>query len=297
MKKNKLIVLCGPTASGKTQLAIRIAQHFNTSIISADSRQCYKEISIGTAKPSQEELDSVLHYFINTHSIHQEVNAKIFENYALHTLSTIFKTNNIAILCGGTGLYIKTLCEGIDDRPSIDKNIELQVKENYEQHGLTWLQNELQKQDKKLYENIDINNVYRLQRALVFILSTGESIIAYEKNKKIERDFDIEYYTISMEREELYPRINKRVDEMMKNGLLDEVQQVYNYKHLKSLQTVGYTELFAYIENKYSLEQAIDKIKQHTRNYAKRQMTWFRHQIVGYTGNDEFIFNKITKEY
>lgn len=271
-----LHVICGPTAVGKTAFAINLAQQLNTAIISADSRQCYKEMTIGTAKPSKEELQAVKHYFIDEFSVTEHITAADFERLALGYLEEIFATSNDAVVCGGTGLYIKALCEGLDEMPAVNEDIDREINEAYKQKGIDWLKDEVQKYDPDFFAEAEQENPARLLRALVFKLSTGESIIHYRSGKKKQRDFKIKKTILELPREELYERINKRVDVMMEMGLLKEVESLYPYKHLKNLQTVGYSELFDYLDGNYSLEEAIDKIKQHTRNYAKRQMTWFR---------------------
>ncbi len=271
-----LHVICGPTAVGKTAFAINLAQQLNTAIISADSRQCYKEMTIGTAKPSKEELQAVKHYFIDEFSVTEHITAADFERLALGYLEEIFAKSNDAVVCGGTGLYIKALCEGLDEMPAVNEDIDREINEAYKQKGIDWLKDEVQKYDPDFFAEAEQENPARLLRALVFKLSTGESIIHYRSGKKKQRDFKIKKTILELPREELYERINKRVDVMMEMGLLKEVESLYPYKNLKNLQTVGYSELFDYLDGNYSLEEAIDKIKQHTRNYAKRQMTWFR---------------------
>lgn len=275
-KTHTVFVIAGPTAVGKTAISIQLAQHLNTSIISADSRQCYKEMSIGTAKPSTEELALAQHYFINSHSIADHITTADYEELALDYLKQIFHHNDYAVVCGGTGLYIKALCEGIDDMPEVNKTITEEIKLNYEQHGTTWLQDAIQKEDPLFYNSGEIQNPIRLIRALSFIRSTGKSITTFQTGKKKERPFRIIKVALDLPRELLYERINKRVDIMMQEGLMDEVKRLYPYKEWKNLHTVGYSELFDYLDNKYTLEEAVDKIKQHSRNYAKRQLTWFR---------------------
>lgn len=276
MPTKKLYVVAGPTASGKTAFAIRLAQFFKTSILSADSRQCYREMTIGTAKPSLIELETVPHFFINSHSIFEEINAAQYEEMALHHLENLFKGKDVAVVCGGTGLYIQALCEGLDTMPSINKNIETEVNETYKEKGFQWLQEEVQHEDPYFYKLGEIHNPARLLRALIFKKSVGESILLYRTGEKKQRNFDVLYFVMDLPREQLYQRINQRVDTMMQQGLLDEAKELYLYKQLKNLQTVGYTELFDYLDSKYSLPQAVEKIKQHTRNYAKRQITWFK---------------------
>jgi tRNA dimethylallyltransferase len=273
-----LIVIGGPTASGKTSLAIQVAQYLNTSILSADSRQCYSELNIGVAKPTTTELAAVPHYFINSHSIFDDVSAGIYERYALETLDQVYANSDFAVSVGGTGLYLKALCDGIDEMPAIDTNIDHEINAMYQLHGLNWLQTALKDSDPEAASQIDMQNPMRIIRALVFYRSTGNSIVSFKQHQKKIRPFNILQFAIYIPREKLYQRINTRVDMMMQEGLLQEVEQLQTAQHLKSMQTVGYTELFNYLNHQISLEQAIDKIKQHSRNYAKRQVTWFKHQ-------------------
>jgi len=271
-----LIVIAGPTAIGKTALSIQLAQHFNTGIISADSRQCYREMNIGTAKPNREELANAQHYFIDTHSISEEVNAGSYEKLALGYAKEIFSGNDIAIAVGGTGLYIKALCEGIDEMPDVNPEIERSINEQFKEKGLAWLQQKLHDEDPLFFEHAEKNNPHRLLRALVFKLSMGKSITLFKTGIKKERPFNILKIGLELPRTTLYERINLRVMQMMKEGLLEEVKSLLPFKDLKSLQTVGYTELFDFLQGNTTLEKAVGLIQQHTRNYAKRQMTWFK---------------------
>lgn len=275
-KINTVYIIAGPTAVGKTAIAIQLAKTLGTSIISADSRQCYREMTIGTAKPSEVELAAVPHYFINSHSITEHLSTADYERLALEYLDDIFKTTNTAVVCGGTGLYIKTLCEGIDAMPDVNEAIEQQVNDRYKQEGLEWLQQAIQTEDPAFYAEGEMNNPIRMIRALSFIRSTGKSIINFRTGTKKERPFNIIKIALDLPREVLYDRINRRVDIMMEQGLLAEATALYPQRHIKNLQTVGYSELFNYMDDNCSLEEAIDKIKQHSRNYAKRQLTWFR---------------------
>lgn len=270
------IIIAGPTAVGKTAVAIDIARHFSTEIISADSRQCFQEMSIGVAKPSPEELQQVHHYFINSHSIQQEVNAVVFEQYALQSINTIFKHHDIAVVAGGTGLYIKAFCEGLDDMPSIPAEIRQALTAQYEQNGLAWLQQQVQEQDPLFYATGEVQNPQRLLRALEVKQVTGQSIRSYQQGKKATRDFNIVKLGLELPRPELNERINARVDAMVEHGLIEEVTRLLPYKHINALQTVGYSELFDHFDGKLSLQQAITDIKTNTRRYAKRQMTWFK---------------------
>jgi len=270
------IIISGPTAVGKTAVAIQVARHFETEIISADSRQCYKELNIGVAKPSAGELAAVKHHFINSHSIHEEVHAAGFEQYALQAIEKIFQQHDIAVMTGGTGLYIKAFCEGIDEIPPVQPGIREKIVEAYERSGLTWLQQQVQEKDPLYYETGEIQNPQRLMRALEVVLSTGKSIRHFQQGKKIKRPFRIIKTALELPKEELHRNINTRVDKMMEQGLLEEVKSLTPWRHLNALQTVGYTELFDYLDGKYTLEQAVELIRKNTRQYAKRQMTWFR---------------------
>jgi tRNA dimethylallyltransferase len=269
-------IIAGPTAVGKTAVAIELAKRLGTSIISADSRQCYKEMSIGTAKPSPEELAEVKHYFIDEFSVSADLTAADYERLSLTYLDRIFEHTGNAVVCGGTGLYIKALTEGLDEMPAVDQNIEAEVNRRYKEDGLLWLQNAVKTEDPEFFAEGEIQNPARLLRALVFARSTGRSITEYRTGGKKERPFRIIKVGLELAREALYDRINRRVDMMMETGLLEEVKGLYELRHLKNLQTVGYSELFEYLEGKCSLGEAVVKIKQHTRNYAKRQMTWFK---------------------
>ncbi len=275
-KNNTVYIIAGPTAVGKTSVAIALAKHLGTDIISADSRQCYKEMTIGTAKPTKEELAAVHHYFIDSHSVTEHLTTANFEQLALQYLEQIFQKTNTAVVCGGTGLYIKALCEGIDEMPDIDEHIKEQVQAAYEAEGIEWLQQAIKEEDPDYYETGEVHNPVRMLRALTFKRSTGKSIKTYQTGKKKERPFNIIKVALELPREVLYDRINQRVDIMMEQGLLEEAQALYPQKHLKNLQTVGYQELFEYMDGNCTLEEAVDKIKQHSRNYAKRQLTWFR---------------------
>jgi len=273
---NTVIIICGPTAIGKTALAIELAQHFHTKIISADSRQCFKELNIGVAKPSATELKTVEHFFINSHSINENVNAAVFENYALEKVNYIFKTNNKAVIVGGTGLYIKAFCEGLDEIPDIPNEIRQSIIFNYNTKGLTWLQQEVKTKDYIFWKKAEQQNPQRLMRALEVITFTGKSIEEFKRKNTIQRPFNILKIGLTMERNELYQRINQRVDDMITNGLVDEVKQLLPFEKMNALQTVGYKEIFDYLHHQKSLEEAIELIKQNTRNYAKRQITWFK---------------------
>ena len=271
-----VIVIAGPTGVGKTAVAIQLANHFHTEIISADSRQCFKELKVGVARPSAEELKEVSHHFIASHSVQDEVNAVVFEEYALKKVNELFKKHDVVIMAGGTGLYIKAFCEGMDDIPAIDPEIRSNIVEQYELKGIEWLQEEIQKKDPGFYQAGEIKNPQRLMRALEVKESTGQSILSFRKGKKAKRDFNIIKIALELPKEELQHNINTRVDKMIATGLVEEVKSIAAFRHLNALQTVGYTEIFDYLDNKISLEQASELIKKNTRQYAKRQLTWFR---------------------
>ena len=270
------IVIVGPTAVGKTALAVQTALHFKTEIVSADSRQCFKELNIGVAKPSVEELQQVKHHFVSSHSIKDEMNAAIYEQYALGKIAEIFKTHDVAIMVGGTGLYVKTFCNGIDEVPVIDEKIRAKINADFEWEGLEWLQKEVEKNDPLYYAQGEIKNPHRLLRALEVKLSTGKSIIEFRTQQKKHRDFNFIKVGLELPKEQLHKNINGRVDAMMKAGFLDEVKKLVPHKKLNALQTVGYRELFGHLIGDLVLEDAVEAIKINTRQYAKRQMTWFK---------------------
>lgn len=272
-----LIVIAGPTASGKTAVALELAKRLHTSIISADSRQCYQGMAIGSAQPSIEEQAAVKHYFINQFPVTEVQTAASFERLALGWLEEIFAQRNTAIVCGGTGLYIRALCEGLDPMPDVDAATIAEVEAAYKSNGLDWLQDALRREDPRFAaESTEWQNPARLLRALSFKRATGQSILDYRSGEKKPRPFRIIKYALDIPREELYARINTRTQLMMEAGLLEEARAMLPYRHLPPLQTVGYAELFDYFDGKCSLEHAVDKIAQHTRNYAKRQITWFK---------------------
>ena len=292
----KLIVIGGPTASGKTSLAIEIAGHLRAEIISADSRQCYRELNIGVAKPDISQRTLIRHHFIDTHSVIEDVNAGIFERYALDILDEKFRQSEIMVCAGGTGMYIKALCEGIDEMPSMNSEITFQVNSNFKQLGLGWLQSTLKEIDPLFKDYPEMNNPARLMRALSFKLSTGESIMNYRKGMAKPRSFSVQYYAIDIDRDSLYQHINHRVEKMITDGLVDEAEQLLGLKSFKALQTVGYRELWPYFEGDQSLDLCIEKIKQHSRNYAKRQITWFKNQGGFKHMTPEKILAQVIKE-
>lgn len=271
-----LIVIAGPTASGKTALAIELAKYFSAEIISADARQFYQEMNIGTAKPTIQELSLVKHHFVNSHSIHDTYSVGDYEKDVIFFLENYFKKSDIAIMVGGSGMYIRAVCEGVDKYPDVPHEIRLELQDEFQKYGIEFLQKELKICDPEYYEKVDLQNPHRLIRAIEVFRASGKPFSSFQNNKKTERPFKIIKIGLNWEREQLYERINLRVDQMIENGLEKEARSLFNLKHLNALQTVGYQELFSYFEGIISREEAINLIKQNTRNYAKRQMTWFR---------------------
>lgn len=274
--KKTLLVIAGPTASGKTAVAIRLAQYYKTVIVSADSRQFYQEMSIGTAKPSADELDAAKHYFIDSHTVNQKFSVGDYEKQGLALLDELFKIHDMVILVGGSGLYIKALCEGFDDIPQADPEIREHLNNEFAKKGITTLQEELKTADPVYYEEVDLNNPQRIIRALEVFRHTGKPFSSYRKATINSRPFRSIKIGLDMPREVLYNRINQRVDGMVNQGLVDEVKSLLPYRHLNALSTVGYSELFAYLDGKTDLNRAIELIKQNTRHFAKRQLTWFK---------------------
>ncbi len=276
MDKKYLIVVGGPTASGKTSVAVEMAKHFKTEILSADSRQFYREMQVGTAKPSAEELAAVPHHFINSLNIGQAYSVGDFERDAIGLLEQLFRKKNVLVMAGGSGLYIRAVCDGLDQFPDVPHEVKRGLEDDFEKHGIVFLQKELQQSDPIYYSEMDTSNPHRLLRALAVCRASGQPFSSFRKKNKIARIFEPIYILLEWERQALYDRINQRVDEMMKNGLLEEAKSLHPFKHLNALQTVGYQELFDHFDGKTTLPEAIEMIKQNTRRYAKRQMTWFR---------------------
>ena len=274
--KKYLVVIGGATASGKTGLAIEVAKHFKTEIISADSRQFYREISIGTAKPTAAELAAAPHHFVGNLSIHDNYSVGDFEREALSVLDASFEKNNVAVMVGGTGLFLRAVCEGLDEFPEIPLSIRQYFEDLYTNEGIEPLQKLLQTVDPQYFAEVDQQNPMRLTRALAVWKTSGKPYSSFRTQSKKTRNFEPIYIATDIERAVLYDRINKRVDAMIADGLVEEAAHLLPFRHLNALQTVGYQELFDYFEDKTTLEEAIDKIKQHSRNYAKRQTTWFR---------------------
>ncbi len=276
MRKGKLFLVIGPTASGKTDYSIELALSLKSPVISCDSRQIYKEMVIGTAPPSKEQLALVKHYFILSHSIHDHYTAGRYEQEALSLMEELFKERSTLVMVGGSGLYADAVCYGLDDFPEPDAQIRETLSGRVKEEGVESLRRELKLLDPESYDAIEISNPQRVIRALEVILTTGKKFSSFKSNRKKERDFEVERIYIERERSELYDRINKRVDLMMGSGLMEEALRLYQFRHLTALKTVGYRELFDYIEGKNSLEEAIELIKRDTRRYAKRQITWFK---------------------
>lgn len=272
----QVIIIIGPTASGKTALAIELARHFQTEIISADSRQCFKELNIGVARPDPKELAAIPHHFIASHSISDELNAADFEKLALEKAITLFERKDTVIMAGGTGLYIRAFCEGLDEIPAADASIREKIAGNYNENGITWLQDQLKMKDPEFAEKGEMLNPQRMMRALEVVEAAGKSILSFRNNIKTPRPFHILKIGIDLPKTALNQRIDLRVDQMMSRGLLNEVSSLLPYKHYNALRTVGYTELFDHLEGLTDLPEAIKLVKTHTRQYAKRQMTWFR---------------------
>lgn len=275
--KNKhLLVIAGPTAVGKTETCLNLAKIFQTEIISSDSRQFYREMDLGTAKPNQEELSFVPHHFINSLSIHEDYDVRKFEKDTLQLLRDLFQNHDLVLMTGGSGLYIDAVCHGFDDIPDIDPLIRQKLIMDFEGNGISYLQTELQKLDPDYYETVDKNNPQRMMRGLEVCIGTGKPYSSFRKNKKNIRDFHIIKIGLERDREELYRRIDQRMDEMIERGLFEEAEKLFPFRHLNALQTVGYSEIFGYLEGNYEKEEAIRLLKRNSRRYAKRQLTWFK---------------------
>ena len=266
----------GPTAVGKTSLSLFLAKHFHTEIFSSDSRQIYKEMNIGTAKPSQEELNLVKHHFIDTISIKDNYSAGKYEKEIIPKLEKYFQSNQFAILSGGTGLYIDAVITGLDHFPSISEDIDQRVDKLLEDKGLEYLSQELKTHDPEYYNKVDLQNSRRVSRALKVIYGSGKKYSSFLNQEKPPREFKVINILLDRDREELYQRINQRVDSMFEDGQLEEAKSLYPFKELRSLQTVGYQEIFEYLEGTFDLKNCLEEIKKNTRRYAKRQITWFK---------------------
>ena len=294
--KKTLITIVGPTAVGKTSLSILIASYFNTEIISCDSRQFYKEMTIGTAVPEKEELAVVPHHFIQNRSVFEDYNVGAYERDALNVLGTLFKKHNTVVMVGGSGLYVKAVLEGLDDFPKIDPSIRLELKHVLETEGIIPLQDQLKKLDVTTYNTIDIENPQRVIRALEICIGTNLPYSSYTGKLKKKRKFNSIVIGLNGEREKIYERINRRVDLMVEKGLLDEAKKLYPNKELNALQTVGYKELFSFFEEKVTKDEAIQEIKKNTRRFAKRQLTWFNKDASIYWFDFETDTDNILKK-
>jgi tRNA dimethylallyltransferase len=276
LKKKKLIVIMGPTAVGKTAVSIQLAKHFHTEIISADSRQVYRELTLGTAKPTAEQLMEVKHHLIDSHSISEEYNAAQFAKDADAIIHRLFERHDYVLVCGGSGLYVRALLEGLDDIPEVPERIRNEIADQYETYGLDWLQQEMKRLDPEYFQMIDQRNPARLMRALEVVKATGKSISAFQKRQKRENPYQVIKIGLDLERLFLYQRIDDRMDHMIQQGLFEEARALYPYRQHNALQTVGYQEIFGYLEGHYNREEAIRLLKRNSRRYAKRQLTWFR---------------------
>jgi len=303
MNSRFIILIAGPTAIGKTSMAIDIASYLKTQIISADSRQCYREMNIGVARPSPEELAAVPHHFIASHSIHQEMTAAGFEKEALSLSEKLFQNNETLVLTGGTGLYIRAFLTGLDTIPAVPEELRNSLNGLYKEKGRDWLKEQIILKDPLYAQKGDLMNPHRMLRALEVWEFFGKSILDFYLNLPQPRNFKVIRIGLDMSREHLYQRINLRVEQMMNTGLLEEVESLQEYASLIPLQTVGYKEVFPYFKGKYSLDKAISMIQQNTRHYAKRQLTWFRNQenLKWFHPGDvdsvkEFIDDELMKE-
>lgn len=301
-KIKNLVIITGPTAIGKTGLAVFIAKALNTEIISFDSRQFYKEMKIGTAVPTDEELAEVPHHFIQNLSIHDTYSVGDFEQDALKKLKELFQKHNTVVMVGGSGMFEKAVTEGLDEFPDVDPKLRQTLIQEFETEGIEKLQEELKNTDLAYYQQVDLSNHQRLIRALEIIRGTGKPFSYFRKNKSTERNFNVIKIGLALPREEIYERINRRVDLMMEEGLLEEVHSLSEFKDLNSLQTVGYRELFDYLDGKIELDFAVEEIKKNTRRYAKRQLTWYRkdENIKWFSPFDkeeilEYILNQLNK--
>jgi tRNA dimethylallyltransferase len=300
MKSDKfLIAIVGPTAVGKTEISIKIANQLGAEIISADSRQFYRELEIGTAKPDATELSQATHHLINSLSIHDNYDVRDFENEALSMIEGSFKDHNAMVMVGGSGLFVNALAYGLDELPEVEEGLRALLITEFENEGIAKLQEELKVADPEYYAMVDLNNPQRVMRALEVFRSTGKPFSAFRTGEKVERPFRIIWIGLEMDRELLYKRIDLRMDQMIANGLFEEAQQFYPERHLNALQTVGYKEIFGYLNGDYDKEEAIRLLKRNSRRYAKRQMTWFRknEEITWFSPNDlPKILNHIEKE-
>lgn len=276
VRGKKLIVITGPTAVGKTELCLDVAKHFDIPIINADSRQIFRELKIGTARPTEEQMQNVRHYFVGILGLEDYYSASLFEQQVLELLGQQFQTRDFALMAGGSMMYIDAVCDGIDDIPTIDNETRALMKRRFAEEGPEVLVEELRRLDPEYYEIVDRQNPRRVVHALEICTMTGKTYTSFRRREKRQRPFDIIKIGLNRPREELYERINQRVDQMMADGLLDEVRSLYPQRHLNALNTVGYKELFDYIDGRWSLEEAVERIKGNTRRYARKQLTWYK---------------------
>lgn len=275
LKKGRLIVIVGPTAVGKTEFAVRLAAHFQTEIVSADSRQIFREMTLGTAKPTAAQLARVRHHFIDSHSIEDEYDAGQFGRDALAVIKHVLASREQVVLCGGSGLYIRAVCEGFDELPEVPQGVRDRITTDYYDKGLDWLQARVQLLDPEFFEEVDQKNPQRLMRALELLEASGKKMHELRQKKVANHPFEICKIGLSLDREVLYQRIDERMDQMIEQGLFDEARQLFPRRHLNALQTVGYSEIFEFLEGKYDQEEAVRLLKRNSRRYAKRQLTWF----------------------
>ncbi|MBC5992572.1 tRNA (adenosine(37)-N6)-dimethylallyltransferase MiaA [Pontibacter cellulosilyticus] len=282
-KQKHLVVVVGPTAVGKTDLCVQLAKHYHTDIISADSRQFFREMSVGTAKPTPSEQQGVKHYFIDSHSITEEYNAGAYETDVLQLLEELFKEHNVVLMTGGSGLYVRAVLEGMDEMPDVDPAIREKLIKQVEAEGIAPLLEKLQELDPVYFAQVDKANTQRVVRALEVCLSSGQPYSSFRTSEKQERPFNIIKIGLNRDRAELYSRIDQRMDQMLEQGLLAEAKSLYSYRQHNALQTVGYKEIFDYLEGKYNWEEAVRLLKRNSRRYAKRQLTWFTKHPDEYT--------------
>lgn len=276
MKSKYLIIIAGPTAVGKTAVAIATARHFGTEILSADSRQFYREMKIGTAMPSPGQLAEVRHHFIGHRSVQEYYNASLYESEAVNLLTVLFERYDIVVMAGGSGMYIDAVCHGIDDLPAVNALVRENLKSAFQQKGIDWLRSKVKESDPVYYEQVDRNNPKRLLKALEINAMTGRPYSSFLTRQHKARNFNILYTGLNMERKMLYDNINNRALTMIREGLVEEAKALLPFRNLNALNTVGYKEIFDHLEGKTTLEEAVDLIKRHTRQYARRQLTWFR---------------------
>lgn len=299
MRQKTLIVITGPTAVGKTELCLDVASHFGIPIINADSRQIYRELKIGTAAPTEAQLRQVRHYFVGSLSIDDYYSASLYEQQVLELLDELFKTSDYALLSGGSMMYIDAVCNGIDDIPTVDEETRTLLKKRLAEEGLEALCEQLRELDPEHYDIVDKQNPRRVVHALEICLMTGRTYTSFRTNERKQRPFNIRKVAINRPREELYERINHRVDLMMEQGLLEEVRSLYPKRHLNALNTVGYKELFTYLDGEWSLYEAVERLKGNTRRYARKQLTWFKRDeaVTWFTPSDEAgIIDYLTSE-